>query len=83
MAELDNAFVVPLRDPGSNLGPDEKYFLIVFVAFEFKLVGCKLFNYLLILLIILLSHSLNDNMYVERDHLKVYFLNVWIQLTVF
>jgi hypothetical protein len=40
MAMMTDAFIVHLRDPGSNLGIDRKYFLSVCVTFEFKSVRC-------------------------------------------
>jgi hypothetical protein len=43
IAELANASIINIKDPGSNLGIESEYFLFLFcVVFEFKSVDCKL-----------------------------------------
>ena len=65
MVELANASVVCPRDPGSNLGIDKIFSDWFYVGFEFKFVGRW------IQIGMLHTHTLNHNMYVEMDHLKM------------
>jgi hypothetical protein len=74
---------VHLRDPGSNLGSERKYFLILFVClsvcvtFESKSVGClTLLMYMYIdkkcwIPENMLPKTLDHSICVERDHLKM------------
>jgi hypothetical protein len=76
MAELANASVILSRDLGSNLGTKRKYFLILLVSH----LGVNSELYFLNIYIDQscwiplgkLPKTINYNMYVERDLLKMY-----------